>query len=180
MNSRCVLLIMVASCLWGCGDIEMTSYQESLVERCIRAGVEGETRRECDDVTVAMERSFLEKHPRFREEALAEMIAAEAKHTEVMARLSADRQASEREKRLVLCAEAARYAAGECPGRLRKCEAVDEYQREEVGKRCKEFNESEIRSKIEGLRQDEKAQKSAELSARERATAAAARSSERQ
>lgn len=174
MIGRCVLLAFIASCLWGCGNIELTSYQESLVERCIRAGIEDETRRECDDVTVAMERSFLEKHPRFREEALAAMIAAEVKHTEVMAALEANRQASEREKRLALCAEAARYVAGECPSRLRKCEPVDEYERQEVGKRCKEFNESEIRSKIEALRQAERAQKSEELSARERATAAAA------
>jgi hypothetical protein len=172
------LITFIAGHLQGCGDAELTSYQESLIERCIRAAIGGVIRSECNDVTVAMERAFIEKHPGFREKASAEMLAEEAAHNEFMANLEAKRRASEREKRLASCASAARYVAGECALGSRKCRPVNDFDRQEVGRKCKDFSESEIADALEAVRQAESAKKADEHAAQERA-AAAARSSPR-
>lgn len=96
---------MFAVVIGGCTPPELTEVEEELVARCLELAHKQETSAECSDVTRAMEKAYLDKHPDFYDRLLAQRKAL------VEERIAEDRRRSEELSR---CADA-RAAGKEDP-----------------------------------------------------------------
>jgi hypothetical protein len=71
-----LLTLALATAVSGCAPPELTAPQEALVRRCLELAYKQEAGSECtQQVTKPMEKAFLEKHPDFYQQLLADRIA---------------------------------------------------------------------------------------------------------